>query len=91
MSWNFEINDKTKSIVQSKILTAKVISQLRLIVFKIIYVSADDMSHLEYISLQTTVDLVRIVKQINKRLYSINDLYNTGSGDTSFLINVNLI
>lgn len=81
MSWNFEINDKTKSIVQSKILTAKVISQLRLIVFKIIYVSADDMSHLEYISLQTTVDLVRIVKQINKRLYSINDLYNTGSGD----------
>lgn len=91
MSWNFEINDKTKSIVQSKILTAKVISQLRLIVFKIVYVSADDMSHLEYISLQTTVDLVRIVKQINKRLYSINDLYNTGSGDTSFLINVNLI
>lgn len=81
MSWNFEINDKTKSIVQSKILTAKVISQLRLIVFKIVYVSADDMSHLEYISLQTTVDLVRIVKQINKRLYSINDLYNTGSGD----------
>lgn len=73
MSWNFEINDKTKSIVQSKILTAKVISQLRLIVFKIVYVSADDMSHLEYISLQTTVDLVRIVKQINKRLYSIND------------------
>ena len=91
MSWNFEINDKTKSIVQSKILTAKVISQLRLIVFKIVYVSADDMSHLEYISLQTTVDLVRIVKQINKRLYSINDLYNTRSGDTSFLINVNLI
>lgn len=91
MSWNFEINDKTKSIVQSKILTAKVISQLRLIVFKIVYVSADDISHLEYISLQTTVDLVRIVKQINKRLYSINDLYNTGSGDTSFLINVNLI
>lgn len=88
MSWNFEINDKTKSIVQSKILTAKVISQLRLIVFKIVYVSADDMSHLEYISLQTTVDLVRIVKQINKRLYSINDLYNTGSGDTCFLINV---
>lgn len=44
MSWNFEINDKTKSIVQSKILTAKVISQLRLIVFKIVYVSADDMS-----------------------------------------------
>ena len=51
MSWNFEINDKTTSIVQSKILTAKVISQLRLIVFKIVYVSADDMSHLEYISL----------------------------------------
>lgn len=51
MSWNFEINDKTKSIVQSKILTAKVISQLRLIVFQIVYVSADDMSHLEYISL----------------------------------------
>lgn len=50
MSWNFEINDKTKSIVQSKILTAKVISQLRLIVFKIVYVSADDMSHLEYIN-----------------------------------------
>lgn len=37
--------------------TAKVISQLRLIVFKIVYVSADDMSHLEYISLSTTVDL----------------------------------
>lgn len=51
MSWNFEINDKKKTIVQSKILTAKVISQLRLIVFKIVYVSADDMSHLEYISL----------------------------------------
>lgn len=31
------------------------------------------------------------MKQINKRLFSINDLYNTGSGDTSFLINVNLI
>lgn len=56
MSWNFEINDK-KSTVQSKMPTAKVISQLRLIVFKIVYVSADDMSHLEYISLSTTVDL----------------------------------
>lgn len=43
MSWNFEINGN----VQSKMLPAKVTSQLRLIVFKIVYVSADDMSHLE--------------------------------------------
>lgn len=51
MSWNFEINDKKKKPCAIKILIAKVTSQLRLIVFKVVYVSAFDMSHLEYISL----------------------------------------